>query len=273
MGAWLGGASMGDWISCTVFGLLGFVMKRGGWPRPPVVLALVLGGILESSFQISMRIHHGAGWLGRPIVMLIMLVIVVATVLGWRRLLKQKHSPASTEGETGGPNPVISIPIALALSVLFIWAGLESLDWPKSVKQLPILVTSLGGLFSLAVLLQDSRRLRMASKRFSSWQATVAEGWRRGSMPEATRFMAYLVAMILLTLLVGQKIALPFLLVMYLRRWGNYSLRLSLAYGLVGWLVIVGFYDGIMEQTFYTSWLGQKMQTLVSGRWLFWVFN
>ncbi len=36
MGAWLGGSSLGDWISCTAFGVLGFAMKRGGWPRPPV---------------------------------------------------------------------------------------------------------------------------------------------------------------------------------------------------------------------------------------------
>ncbi len=30
MGAWLGGASMGDWISCLTMGVLGFIMKRGG---------------------------------------------------------------------------------------------------------------------------------------------------------------------------------------------------------------------------------------------------
>ena len=30
MGAWLGGASLGDWISCLTMGIVGFAMKRGG---------------------------------------------------------------------------------------------------------------------------------------------------------------------------------------------------------------------------------------------------
>ena len=29
MGAWLGGASLGDWISCALFGVVGFLMKKG----------------------------------------------------------------------------------------------------------------------------------------------------------------------------------------------------------------------------------------------------
>ena len=68
MGAWLGGASLGDWISCALFGVVGFLMKKGNWPRPPVVLALVLGGILEGYYQISVRVYQGVGWLNRPIV-------------------------------------------------------------------------------------------------------------------------------------------------------------------------------------------------------------
>lgn len=273
MGAWLGGASIGDWISCTVFGLLGFVMKRGGWPRPPVVLALVLGGILEGSFQISMRIHKGAGWLGRPIVLIIILVIVVSVFMGWRRLKKQKSSETSQEGEGSRPNPVVSLPLAAALTGLFIWAGLESLDWPKSVKQLPVLVTITGAVLSLGVLYQDTRNLRAFRGELGAWAAALTEGWRRGMMPEAAKFIAYLSVMILMTLLVGQKIALPLLLAMYVWRWGGRNLRFSLAYGFMGWLVIVGFYDHIMGLTFYPSWLGLKLQSVVPTEWLRWVFN
>ena len=60
MGAWLGGASLGDWISCITMGIVGFIMKRGGWPRPPLILALILGSIMENAFQISMGAHDGA---------------------------------------------------------------------------------------------------------------------------------------------------------------------------------------------------------------------
>ena len=32
MGAWLGGASLGTWVSCMLAGAVGYVMKQGGWP-------------------------------------------------------------------------------------------------------------------------------------------------------------------------------------------------------------------------------------------------
>ena len=55
MGAWLGGSSLGDWVTCIIMGIVGYTMKKGGWPRPPLILALILGSIMENSFQISMR--------------------------------------------------------------------------------------------------------------------------------------------------------------------------------------------------------------------------
>ena len=272
MGAWLGSASLGDWISCTLFGFLGFAMKRGGWSRPPVVLALVLGGILEGSFQISMRIHQGVGWLGRPIVLVILLIIAASVLLGWRRLAAQKRSESLAGKSKDRPNPVISLPLAAAFFGLFVWAGIESLDWPASVRQLPVLVSSAGAILSLAVLFQELRNLLGTKSEFGGWAATFAAGWQRGMMPGATRFLFYLVGLILATLLVGMKIALPLMLVMYLWHWGGLSLRFSLSYGLVGWLVIVGFYDRILGLTFYPSWLGLQLQPVVPSEWLQWLF-
>ena len=93
MGAWLGGASLGDWISCLVFGILGFVMKRGGWPRPPLVLALILGSLMENSFQISMSSHGGISWLWqRPIVLIIGGLIFITIFLAARGITKNTKS-------------------------------------------------------------------------------------------------------------------------------------------------------------------------------------
>jgi len=272
MGAWLGSASIGDWLSCTLFGLLGFVMKRGGWSRPPVVLALVLGGILEGSFQISMRIHQGVGWLGRPIVIVILLIISASVFMGWRRLSKQKSAETRKGNNKDLPNPVISLPLAAALLGLFVWAGIESLDWPPSVRQLPVLVTTVGAILSLIVLFQDTRNLLRTNSEFGDWSATLVEGWRRGMMPEAIKFLAYLVGLVLVTLLVGMKIALPLMMVMYLSQWGGLSLKFSVGYGLAGWLVIVGFYDQILGLTFYPSWLGLQLQAVLPGEWMRWLF-
>ena len=111
-------ASIGAWLSCVVFGVIGFFMKRGGWPRPPVILALVLGEILERSFQISMRIHEGPGWLSRPIVIGLLLVIVVTIFLAIRGIAREKLAGKVAAGEASEKNPAVSLPFTLILLVI-----------------------------------------------------------------------------------------------------------------------------------------------------------
>jgi hypothetical protein len=272
MGGWLGSTSIGDWISCTFFGLVGFLMQRGGWPRPPVILALVLGGLLEGSFQISMRIHQGFGWLSRPIVVVIGVIIIASVFFGWRRIRQQNKSVSETAREEA-LNPALSLPLAVILAAVFIWAGVSSLDWPRSVKQLPLLVAVVGAVFSLVVVLQDSRHLLIAKHKLGSWASTFSAGWKHGMMPDGMRFLAYLVGMVLLTLLVGQKIALPLTMMVYLRHSGGKSLLFSIVYGLIGWLIIVTFYDYILGITFHPSWLGQQLQTVIPVEWSKWFIN
>jgi TctA family transporter len=62
-----------------LFGLLGYVMIRCGWPRAPLVLGFVLGRIAENNFYISMT-RYGNAWLYRPVV-LILIVLTVIVVL------------------------------------------------------------------------------------------------------------------------------------------------------------------------------------------------
>jgi hypothetical protein len=152
MGAWLGGASIGAWIACVVFGVVGFFMKRGGWPRPPVILALVLGEILERSFQISTRIHHGFGWAERPIVIVLFLIIVGTLVLAARGFARQKRSNRPATGEAAERNPTISLLISFLLSIGFIWAAYTALAWPGPVRQFPLLITVPGAVLSIVVM-------------------------------------------------------------------------------------------------------------------------
>ena len=52
-------------IRCSFFGMLGWIMKRLGWPRPPMVLGLVIGGIFERYLFISTELY-GWAWMLRP---------------------------------------------------------------------------------------------------------------------------------------------------------------------------------------------------------------
>ncbi len=272
MGAWLGGASIGAWVSCTVFGVIGFIMKRGGWPRPPVILALVLGPILERSFQISTRIHEGPGWLGRPIVIVLLLIIITTIFLAVRGVAREKLAGKVPAGEASERNPAISLPVSLALFVTFVWAGFTALAWPPPVRQFPLLIAVPGSLLSLVVVVRDLLHLLETKKAAGNWKVTLRQASRDAWLAAALPFFAYLFSLIGLTLLVGQKIAIPVFIGTYLIRWGHYRKRVALAYALGAWAILVFFYGEIMSLLFHPSYLALWLQPVLPDSVPTWLF-
>jgi TctA family transporter len=273
MGAWLGGASLGDWIACLGAGVLGFFMKRGGWPRPPMVLGLILGTLMESSFHLSTGIFDGYGWLGRPIVVVIMVLVAITVFLGVRGLKATRDVQETlVQGEGSERNPLISLPLSALLLVVFLGAGLMSLAWPASVMQFPLLAAIPGTMLVSIALLADRRELTTAIDRAGG----LVEAWRRASeqavLPGALAFLGYLAAMILLMLMIGQKFALPIFIAVYLVRWGGYGRGVALGYAFGGWLLLVGFYDRIMHLFWHQSWLATWLPEILPPWLPDWLF-
>lgn len=78
-----GFANTGSYFAMTttlVFGVMGVVMVNHGWPRPPLVLGLVLGSLVERNLFISYEIY-GLWFLTRPIVMVTFGVALVVIFL------------------------------------------------------------------------------------------------------------------------------------------------------------------------------------------------
>src|SRR5438552_10656796 len=68
-----------DVLVVLVFGALGWVMTRLDWPRPPLLLGLVLGPLAENKLFLSTD-NYGLAWTLRPGV-LVLLAIIVAGFL------------------------------------------------------------------------------------------------------------------------------------------------------------------------------------------------
>jgi hypothetical protein len=62
IGAFEASRSWGDLFALLLFGVLGWVMKQFKWPRPPLVLGLVLGDSIERYMFISIE-RYGFTWL------------------------------------------------------------------------------------------------------------------------------------------------------------------------------------------------------------------
>src|SRR5260370_11773621 len=59
------------------FGVLGWIVKGLAWPRPPLVVGLVIGAIFERYLYISSSLY-GLAWLTRPVVLVILALVACA---------------------------------------------------------------------------------------------------------------------------------------------------------------------------------------------------
>ena len=75
LGAFAAHNNFSDMIVTVIFGVVGYVMVLFQWPRPPFVLGLVLGTIVENYLWISSS-AYGAAWLMQPTVVCIFLLMV-----------------------------------------------------------------------------------------------------------------------------------------------------------------------------------------------------
>ena len=84
-----------DLLVALAFGIVGYLLRKHGWPRVPFVIAFVLGEVVEHNLQLSMRLVS-LGRLSlwdRPVALVILALIVLTLV--W--VLLQKHHAVETE--------------------------------------------------------------------------------------------------------------------------------------------------------------------------------
>jgi putative tricarboxylic transport membrane protein len=80
------------------FGALGWTMSRLDWPRPPLLLGLVLGPLAENRLFLSTD-NYGLGWLLRPGVLIILAIIaagLAVPIVQQRRRGTALVEPAAT---------------------------------------------------------------------------------------------------------------------------------------------------------------------------------
>jgi TctA family transporter len=92
--------SLGDMIVVLLFGALGLFMVKFDWPRPPLLLGLVLGGIAETNLFIATRIY-GASWITHPGVLIIALLILLGLLYplyeNWKKRWRSIEVQSPTE--------------------------------------------------------------------------------------------------------------------------------------------------------------------------------
>lgn len=257
MGAWVATSSMGDWWTCLAMGVLGYAMKQGGWPRPPLILALVLGTLIENNFQLTTQLHDGFSWMyQRPIVLGIEIAIAVTIFLAARGVTRPKSVQTKTAEDHDPSQSLMSFVLAVILLSVFAWAYVTATSFEDAATaQFPVTVLMLAIPLALLVLIQDTRACFRGIKESGGSAQAISAASEKWDLPASMRFFGYLLAMLATTYVAGQLVSLPLFVAIYARRWGKFSWAISLTYAAISLAVTWGLYARIMNLHLYPSLL------------------
>jgi putative tricarboxylic transport membrane protein len=76
-----------DLVTCVICGFIGYLMIRYDFPVAPMVLAQILGGMMESNFRRALAMSRGdpTVFLTRPITVTILALALITTIVAVRR--------------------------------------------------------------------------------------------------------------------------------------------------------------------------------------------
>ncbi|MPZ57323.1 MAG: hypothetical protein GEU91_12650 [Rhizobiales bacterium] len=171
LGAYQATQHIGDLIILFLLGFLGWLMKRGGWPRAPALVGFVLAKPMEQNFWLAIQLHEWS-WLARPAVLVISLLIVVPVAIQVVRWLLTTYraraagvppdgrvATVDRPAEAPPPQEAASAPTSLALSVLlsigFGYALILAVDFLPDARLLPLLAIIPGLVLACMALIQD----------------------------------------------------------------------------------------------------------------------
>jgi len=83
IGSYSIGNNTGDVLLMLIFGIVGYLMRKFSYDAPPLVLALVLGGELESSLRQSLMLSRGSfsTFISRPLSLAFLIVAVLLLIV------------------------------------------------------------------------------------------------------------------------------------------------------------------------------------------------
>jgi putative tricarboxylic transport membrane protein len=104
LGAYTINNSVFDVLLVVIFGAVGYLMKKFGFEPGPLVLAFVLGSLLEESVRRSLLLFGGdaTGFVTRPISGVLLALFVVVAVWPIIQATRRRRAAAQTPTDREG---------------------------------------------------------------------------------------------------------------------------------------------------------------------------
>jgi len=271
LGAFNATVSWGDIISLVASGAFGWILKRLNWPRPPLILGLVLGSMCERYYFISVQVY-GTGFFSRPIVVVVLLGALWVILSPYIRRMWRRRKSA----ESGVKSKTVwklrrfdhRTLFALIMTVVPVLALWTARNWDYGARLMPMTASSAALLFCILVLIRECVSIEGGPVVQTMGHGVPAHSpdiaaelvIRRG-----LRFFLWIAGTVALAVGIGLLPALAFLMALLPRfefgeRWRT-SILLSVIMTIAFWLI----FDRLFGITWAQSLLGNIVPALRSA--------
>jgi TctA family transporter len=276
IGAFEASRNWGDLFALLTFGVLGWVMKQFKWPRPPLILGVVLGDTIERYMFISIE-RYSFSWLLRPVVAVLLIMALVGLVRPLIADIRRQGGPTRMLSSYQAPRFHVS-----QLFTMFFIATIGSmvavtLPWHMSAKLVPLVVGCIALTVLALSLFNEMCRKPTAAGGGSLTDKALQEVGEAihmdltsdtGHLPvrtiveRALRFFGYLIAFMAVMAVIGLIPTVAIFVVVFMRLEGPERWSLVLIYAAV---LVIGIYvafDVFMSVPWPPTLLGQFVPAL-----------
>jgi hypothetical protein len=245
-----------DMVVVLFFGALGWIMEKLQWPRPPVLLGLVLGPLAENRLFLSSD-NYGLAWTTRTGVLIIFSVILFGVFYpAWKnrkeRLAKPADSASATLSSSSqlgfqfGPKALFTTAVIVILA-LALW---QSRNFGIRAGLFPWVIGIPTLLLALCQFVKDVRAPKEAQDAGEA-DAVPPEVARRRTVA----IIGWTVGCFLLIWLLGFSWAVPLTIFLYLKVAGRESWPMTLAVTLCAWLFFYALFERMLNVPFPQGYL------------------
>lgn len=278
IGTFQSSRNWGDFYALILFTIVGWTMKQLRWPRPPMILGLVLGQVVEVNLFISFT-RYGWDWLARPVVIVILLLGLLMVLRPIRAHWRLIGGVRGFGGNLGAPTFLPRDLFTVAMIALLACAAAEAVGWRFSARIAPLsiclfaiavaTISLLNEAFSRTVLANRLRdagpkdpSVRSAYELHMDTESDFEELSRGRVLARALTFIGYIVGFVISIRLIGYIPSVPLFFIVFMLVEGEKNRTAVLIQAAVATALMIFLFDQTMHIPWPRSLLGELVPAL-----------
>jgi putative tricarboxylic transport membrane protein len=244
-----------DMVVVLFFGGLGWIMEKLEWPRPPVLLGLVLGPLAENRLFLSTD-NYGLAWTGRPGVLVIFAVtlfgLIYPIIKNKREGKKKAASEPRTEAvalEKAGLRFNSKALFTAVVAVLIALALWQSRNFGFRAGLFPWVIGIPTLLLALAQLGKDLIGREKPKAATAAWEI-AANVPPEVATHRTVSIIIWTFGFFIAIWLLGFSYSIPVSMILYLKLAGKERWPMTIAVTFFTWLFIYGLFERALSIPF-----------------------